>query len=48
MLYEKADAYFLRGLLEKVGVSAHIVHIGKYKSYGEMFADDYTTRRART
>ncbi|MBX7245072.1 MAG: signal peptide peptidase SppA [Candidatus Sumerlaeaceae bacterium] len=48
MLYgAKAEAYFLRGLLEKVGVTAHIVHIGKYKSYGEMFTEDDYTSPAR-
>jgi protease-4 len=43
----KADAYFLRGLLQKVGVTAEIIHIGKYKSYGEMFTEDDFTTPAR-
>jgi protease-4 len=45
MLYGvKADAYFFRSLLDKVGAQAHVVHVGQYKSYGEMFTnDDFTT-----
>jgi len=40
----KADSYFLRQLLQKIGVSVQIVHVGQYKSYGETFTnDDYTT-----
>lgn len=39
-----ADAYFLRGLLTKLGVEAQVLSVGKYKSFGEMFTeDDYTT-----
>lgn len=40
----KADSYFLRELLEKLGLHADVVHVGQYKSYGEMFTqDDFTT-----
>lgn len=39
-----ADSYFLKNLLEKVGVTVQIIHIGEYKSYGETFThDDFTT-----
>lgn len=39
-----SDSYFLKNLLEKVGVSMQIVHVGQYKSYGETFTnDDFTT-----
>lgn len=48
MLYGvKADAYFFRSLLEKIGVKAHVLHVGQYKSYGEMFTEDDFTTPAR-
>jgi protease IV len=48
MLYGvKADAYFFRSLLEKIGVSAQIIHVGQYKSFGEMFTEDDFTTPAR-
>lgn len=48
MLYGvKADAYFFRSLLAKLGVTADVVHMGKYKSYGEMFTNDDFTSPAR-
>jgi protease-4 len=43
----KADSYFLKSLLAKVGVSASVVHIGKYKSAGEMLSEDSFTTPAR-
>lgn len=43
----KADSYFIRGLLDKVGVKAHVVHVGQYKSFGEMFTNDEFTTPAR-
>jgi protease-4 len=45
MLYGvKADSYFLKNLLSKVGVNAEVVHVGQYKSYGETFTnEDFTT-----
>lgn len=43
----RADAYFFRSLLAKLGVHADIVHIGEYKSYGEMFTEDDFTTPAR-
>ncbi|MGI8906689.1 MAG: signal peptide peptidase SppA [Candidatus Sumerlaeaceae bacterium] len=45
MLYGvKADSYFLKNLLHKVGVNAEVVHVGQYKSYGETFTnEDFTT-----
>lgn len=48
MLYGvKAEGYFFRSLLEKIGVNAQIIHVGKYKSYGEMFTEDDFTSPAR-
>jgi protease-4 len=39
-----ANSYFLKNLLQKVGVKVEIIHIGQYKSYGETFThDDFTT-----
>lgn len=43
----KADMYYLKNLLEKVGVAADIVHMGQYKSYGETFTNDSPTTPAR-
>jgi protease IV len=43
----KAESYFLKSLLAKFGVSASVVHIGKYKSAGEMFSEDSFTTPAR-
>lgn len=43
----KADAYFFKSLLEKLGVNAQIIHVGQYKSYGEMFTEDDFTSPAR-
>lgn len=43
----KADMYYLKNLLDKVGVSADIVHMGQYKSYGETFTHDRATTPAR-
>ncbi len=48
MLYGvKADAYFLRSVLAKVGVTASVVHIGRYKSAGEPLTEDTYTTPAR-
>ena len=43
----KGDAYFLKGLLAKVGVAADVLHIGRYKAAGEMFTEDGFTTPAR-
>lgn len=43
----KGDAYFLRGLLAKVGVTAEVLHVGRYKAAGEMFTEDGFTTPAR-
>ncbi len=43
----KADSYFLKGLLAKLGVRAEVIHIGQYKAAGEMFTEDSFTTPAR-
>ncbi|MGC8742064.1 MAG: signal peptide peptidase SppA [Candidatus Sumerlaeaceae bacterium] len=43
----KVDGYFFRQLLDKLGARAVVVHIGQYKSYGEMFTEDDFTSPAR-
>ena len=35
----KSEMFFLKGLLDKVGVEADFIHIGKYKSAPEMFTN---------
>jgi protease-4 len=47
LLGAKVESYFLRSLLEKVGARAEIIHMGQYKSYGEMFTEDDFTTPAR-
>lgn len=42
-----ADSYFLKELLDKVGVKVQILHVGQYKSYGETFTQDEFTTPAR-
>jgi len=40
----KAESYFFKRLLEKLGARAEVIHMGQYKAYGEMFTeDDFTT-----
>ncbi len=36
----RAEVTFVRGALEKAGVTPHFEHAGDYKSYGEMFTRD--------
>lgn len=36
----RAEVTFVRGALEKAGVTPHFEHAGNYKSYGEMFTRD--------
>jgi len=43
----KIESYFFRGLLAKIGARAEVIHIGQYKSYGEMFTEDDFTTPAR-
>lgn len=43
----KVEGYFFKRLLEKIGARADVVHIGQYKSYGEMFTEDDFTSPAR-
>lgn len=42
-----ADSYFLKGLLDKVGVKMQVIHVGDYKSFGETFTQDEFTTPAR-
>jgi protease-4 len=42
-----ADAYFLKSLLSKLGITAHILHMGQYKAAGEMLTEDDFTTPAR-
>jgi protease-4 len=32
-----AESFYFKGLLDKVGVTAHVVHIGDFKSFGESY-----------
>ncbi|MCF7804586.1 MAG: signal peptide peptidase SppA [Candidatus Marinimicrobia bacterium] len=34
---------YIKGLLDKIGVKAEFVHVGEYKSAGDMFTEDSTT-----
>jgi protease-4 len=43
----RADAYFLKGLLAKIGMEAEFIHQGEYKSMGEMFERDSYSPAAR-
>lgn len=43
----KADMYYLKNLLDKVGVRVEVVHMGQYKSYGETFTHDQPTTPTR-
>ncbi len=43
----RVDGYFFRSLLAKLGARADIIHIGEYKSYGEMYTEDDFTTPAR-
>ncbi len=43
----RADAFFLRGLLEHVGVEPEVVRVGGYKSAGEMFLRDRMSPESR-
>jgi protease-4 len=43
----RADGYFLRGLLEKLGIKAEFIHQGEYKALGEIFERDSYSPPAR-
>ena len=32
-----AESFYFKGLLDKIGVTAHVVHIGDFKAFGETF-----------
>lgn len=42
-----AQLMYIKDLLGKVGIEAEFVHIGKYKSAGDMFTEDSTTEANR-
>jgi len=42
-----AQLMYINDLLKKVGIEAEFVHIGKYKSAGDMFTEDSTTAANR-
>lgn len=43
----RADQYYVKGLLDKVGVRVDVIHMGQYKSYGETLTQDGPSSAAR-
>jgi protease IV len=42
-----AESMYLKGLLDKAGVSAEVIHIGDFKSFGEMFYREGPSEEAK-
>ena len=43
----RSESMYFKGLLEKAGVAAEVIHIGDFKSFGEMFYRDGPSDEAR-